>query len=150
MRMISIKLLEPLRFNDVADVVNESLEEGFNFLRRLVNDYQNGQNTFRMLGEALFGVFTMENELIAIGGLNIDPFANNPKVGRLRRFYVSKSYRRMGLGKLLVNEIIEHATLHFTELVLHTDTSEADVFYRAIGFEKASRYPNSTHFMKLE
>ncbi|WP_408009359.1 hypothetical protein ACJROX_03310 [Pseudalkalibacillus sp. A8] len=51
----------------------------------MVNEYENGKNTFHKPGEALFVVFTPENKLIAIGGLNIDPYADDPKVERLRR-----------------------------------------------------------------
>ena len=31
-------------------------------------------------------------------GLNEDPYTENNKIGRLRRFYISKDYRRIGLG----------------------------------------------------
>nr|WP_235190072.1 GNAT family N-acetyltransferase [Bacillus gaemokensis] len=39
---------------------------------------------------------------MALGGLNIDPFSSEQEIGRLRRFYVSRDYRRKGIGKLLL------------------------------------------------
>ncbi|HCX5354411.1 TPA: GNAT family N-acetyltransferase, partial [Escherichia coli] len=81
--------------------------------------------------------------LIAIGGLNIDPFSNEQKIGRLRRFYVSRDYRRNGLGRLLLKKIICDAKNYYKVLVLHTDTEQADNFYTSFGFSKENRYPKS-------
>jgi GNAT superfamily N-acetyltransferase len=134
---------------DVTHLVNESKELGFRFLERLVTDYREGRNTFNQPGEALYGVYNEFNELVAIGGLNIDPNYNNLKVGRLRRFYVAKDYRRKGIGSLLLNKIRLDAKRHFETLVLHTDTVQADRFYLAYGFKKNLDDPNSTHYLNL-
>ncbi|MFC0273687.1 GNAT family N-acetyltransferase [Metabacillus herbersteinensis] len=64
-----------------------------------------------------------------MGGLNIDPFSNEPNIGRLRRFYVSREYRRNGLGSLLLKKIIYEAKNYFKVLVLQTDTEQADTSY---------------------
>nr|WP_238020784.1 GNAT family N-acetyltransferase [Oceanobacillus jordanicus] len=60
----------------------------------------------------------------------------NPIIGRIRRFYVSKEYRRNGIGSLLVQRIIDEAKRYYKILVLHTDTQQADRFYTSIGFSK--------------
>lgn len=138
-----------LNFN-LDSLVKQSKEDGFRFVDRLVNDYKNGINTFSHFGEGLFGVFNESGVLIAIGGLNIDPFSNEHFIGRLRRFYVSKEYRRNGVGSLLVKRIIDEAKKIYKILVLQTDTEQADKFYTSIGFSKGNLYPNSTHFMKLK
>ncbi|WP_412762903.1 GNAT family N-acetyltransferase [Priestia megaterium] len=39
-----------------------------------------------------------------MGGINKDPFSNEGEIGRLRRFYVSKDYRRNGLGRRLLKK----------------------------------------------
>ncbi|MDY0393973.1 GNAT family N-acetyltransferase [Virgibacillus halophilus] len=70
-------------------------------------------------------------------------------MGRLRRFYVNREYRRNGIGSMLVKRIINEARKCYKILVLHTDTRQADNFYTSIGFSKGNLYPNSSHFMEL-
>lgn len=144
-----IKQIHNLLAINLDHLVRQSKEEGFRFVERLVNDYKNGSNTFDQWGEALFGVFNEEGDLIAIGGLNSDPFSNEHSIGRLRRFYVSKEYRRSGLGSLLVKRIIEEAKRNYKTLVLYTDTEQAHKFYLSLGFLEGNAYCNSSHFMKL-
>ena len=124
--------------------------EGFRFLERLLNDFKDGSNTFNHFGEGIFGVFTEEDEIVAIGGLNNDPYLNEQYIGRLRRFYVDKAYRRNGIGSLLVKRIIDEAKGYYKILVLHTDTENAEHFYTTIGFTKGNLYPNSSHFMEFK
>ncbi|CAG9623310.1 GNAT family N-acetyltransferase [Sutcliffiella rhizosphaerae] len=95
-------------------------------------------------------MFNEKGVLVAIGGLNKDPFSNELYIGRLRRFYVSKEYRRNGIGSFLVKKIIDEAKKNYKILVLHTDTEQADNFYTSLGFTKENLYPNSRHFMKFK
>lgn len=150
MEEYTIDKIENLLDLDITLLVKESKEEGFRFLERLVHDYRNSTNRFNNPGEALYGVFTKEGILIAIGGLNIDPFSNELAIGRLRRFYVSKDYRRKGLGGFLLKKINCNAKNYFHILVLHTDTEQADQFYRSFGFSKENKYPQSTHWLNLK
>jgi GNAT superfamily N-acetyltransferase len=149
MEGFKVKQIKDLSYDDLNQMVKESKEDGFRFLERLVNDYKNGTNNFNMPGESLYGVFNKEDVLIAIGGLNIDPFSNEQKIGRLRRFYVSKDYRRNGLGRLLLKKIICDAKNYYKVLVLHTDTEQADKFYNSFGFLKENIYPKATHYLNL-
>lgn len=129
--------------------LKESNEEGYRFLERLVNEYLNGSNTFSKPREALYGAFTSQGELVGIGGVNLDPFSNNQDIGRLRRFYISKSFRREGLGSQLLYNILQDARRHFRVIVLHTDTGHGDQFYQANGFIKGDQYPKATHYLLL-
>ncbi|MFD1173287.1 GNAT family N-acetyltransferase [Oceanobacillus picturae] len=149
MKRYDVKHINNLFIFNLDGLVQQSKEEGFHFVERLVNDYSNGSNTFKQSGEGLFGVCNEEGGLVAIGGLNRDPFSNEQYIGRLRRFYVSKEYRRNGIGRLLVQRIIDEATRYYKILVLHTDTEQADKFYTSIGFSKGDLYPNSSHFMEF-
>lgn len=145
-----VKQINNLLNFDLENLVKQSKEEGFRFVERLVNDYKNGSNTFNHFGEGIFGVFNEDSVLVAIGGLNKDPFSNEQYIGRLRRFYVSKEYRRNGIGSLLVKRIIYEAKRYYKILVLLTDTEQADKFYTSIGFSKGNLYSNSSHFMELK
>ena len=148
MGKFEVRQIINLRSLDLTDLVKESKENGFRFLERLVNDYENGTNNFNKPGESLYGVFNKEGQLIAIGGLNIDPYSGEQQIGRLRRFYVSRHYRRKGFGKLLLNKIIYDAKNHYKVLVLNTDTEQANKFYTSLGFSEEI-YPNTTHHLKL-
>lgn len=145
-----VKQIKNLLDFDLNRLLEQSKEEGFRFIERLVNDYKTGSNTFNHFGEGLFGVFNEEGVLVAIGGLNKDPFSKERNIGRLRRFYVIKEYRRKGIGSLLLSKIIDEAKRYYKILVLHTDTEQADKFYASLGFIKTDLYPNSSHFMEFK
>lgn len=149
MSELEVKQIENLLSIDFAHLVKESKEDGFRFLERLVDEYRSGTNTFHKPGELLYGVYNTDGILVAIGGLNVDPFSENQKIGRLRRFYVASSYRRKGVGALLLNEIIPNARRHFEVLVLNTDTESADKFYTSLGFSKEAKYKKSSHYLNL-
>ncbi|OTX70073.1 GNAT family N-acetyltransferase [Bacillus thuringiensis serovar finitimus] len=129
-------------------LVQESKEEGFNFLIKLKSEYKNKTNTFNKTGECLYGIF-QEGKLIGIGGLNEDPYSENNKIGRLRRFYIAKDYRRIGLGNLLLKQLLSHAEKYFKVVVLHTDTKQGDAFYIANGFVKGKLFKGSSHYKVL-
>lgn len=150
MEKFTIRPIHYLLLEDISPILKQSKEEGFRFVERLADEYRDGTNTFNGVGEALYGVFNESGALVAIGGVNSDPFSNKPNIGRLRRFYVSKEFRRSGVGSLLLKNIINEAKNHYRILVLNTDTEGADTFYTSYGFTKSSRYPHSTHYLMLE
>lgn len=143
-----IQQIENLMKYEFKYLVQESKEEGVKFLKKLINEYENELNTFNKSGECLYGIFQGE-KLIGIGGLNADPYTENNKIGRLRRFYIAKDYRRIGLGKLLLNKLLSHAEKYFKVVVLHTDTKQGDEFYTANGFVKREVYKRSSHYKVL-
>jgi N-acetylglutamate synthase-like GNAT family acetyltransferase len=140
-----IKRIHDLPLKDLEPLVTESIGEGFRFLQRLSNDWQTGVNRFDKSGEAFFGYYSNRN-LIAVGGINRESSSN----GRLRRFYVSQSSRKAGIGRSLVNHILAHAMEFFQEVVLHTESSSADSFYQAIGFDRISDSKDPTHRIQLK
>ncbi|RTR36227.1 GNAT family N-acetyltransferase [Robertmurraya yapensis] len=150
MGKFEVKRISNLLDFDLNRFLEQSKKEGFRIVERLVTDYKNGSNTFNLIGESLFGVFNEEGLLVAIGGLNKDPFSKEQCIGRLRRFYVIKEYRRNGIGSLLVTKLIEEAKRYYEILVLHTDTEEADKFYTSLGFLKKNLYPSSSHYMEFK
>jgi GNAT superfamily N-acetyltransferase len=149
MEKFKVKRIQNLITSELFHILEESKKDGFRFLERLVNEYESGKNTFNKQGESLLGVYTEQGVLIAVGGLNIDPFLDNQKAGRLRRFYVAKEYRRSGVGTLLLKEIISNAKNYFEILVLQTDTEQAAKFYSTFGFKDNCTFPGSTHYLNL-
>jgi GNAT superfamily N-acetyltransferase len=140
--------IEPLSLPDrrVTSLVTLSLEEGFNFLDRLDADWANGENRFDARGEILLG-FTDGAALIAVGGLNLDPYGT-ADCGRLRRVYVTPSRRTNGVGAMLVKALLDHARANFRVARLRTDTERAAKFYERLGFRRIDD-PNATHELTL-
>ena len=145
---IHIQQIENLMEYEFSHLVQDSEEEGFNFLIRLISEYKNEINTFNKTGECLYGVF-QGDMLIGVGGLNEDPYTKDNKIGRLRRFYISRDYRRLGLGNLLLNQLLCHAEKYFEVIVLYADTKQGDAFYTANGFVKEGLYKGSSHYKVL-
>lgn len=106
------------------------MREEFHFLKRLVNDYNSGRNRFDKIGEKLYAVYDGSGRIIGICGLNQDPYSQDPYVVRLRRLYISKSYRRLGIARQFIEEAIQEAKKHYSVLVLTTVNPEADLFYQ--------------------
>ncbi|MDT3498603.1 GNAT family N-acetyltransferase [Bacillus toyonensis] len=148
MKDIHIQQIENLMKYEISHLVQDSKEEGFNFLIKLINEYENKINVFKKTGECLYGIF-QGNMLIGIGGLNQDPFTGDNKIGRLRRFYIAKNYRGKGLGRLLLDRIISDAKKYFTIVVLNTDTEQGDKFYTSGGFVKGKQYVGASHYLNL-
>jgi GNAT superfamily N-acetyltransferase len=142
-----IKLLQ-LPLDDLQPLLIESRSQGFEFLDRLVAEYINGINTFDKAGEALFGAYH-DQRLIAIGGLNRDPYTKENDIGRVRHVYVLSEWRNQGIGKLLVEAIIDTARQEFRLLTLRTFRDQADRFYRAIGFQAGLEITSATHYLVL-
>lgn len=137
--------LERIRVLDLAvlaPLLKASQKEGYHFLARLHADWESGSNRFDKSNEGLY--FIKENaDVIAIGGVNNNPYHEVGLTGRLRHIYVMPDHRRKGIGKKLVSKLIE---LHpaYEVFTLRTDTSSAAEFYESIGFMKIIS-KNSTH-----
>ena len=144
-----VQRIEDLKKVDVSQLVTESEEEGYRFLTRLVNDYEDGSNTFNKDGEALYGVWEGPEKLVAIGGINQNPYTENKDEARLKRFYTLGNARRQGVGSQLLSELVNHAKGNFKKITCRTESAKADAFYRANGFEEAHDTPDTTHIMKL-
>ena len=72
-----------LPLDHLEPLVQESLDQGFDFVERLVAEYASGANRFDQPGEALFGIY-VDQRLIAVGGLNHDPYLEDGQTGRVR------------------------------------------------------------------
>ncbi|WP_175625151.1 MULTISPECIES: GNAT family N-acetyltransferase [Oxalobacteraceae] len=120
--------------DDIDALLQPATSEGFRFLNRLVQDYSAGINCFDQPGEALY-VIRRNEDLIAIGGINVESSISDRRLGRIRRLYVHPDERRGGIGRLLMTEIEKHATECFDTLQLFTDTTDASNFYCRLGYQ---------------
>lgn len=134
--------INPLDY-DLLHLAENARNEGFGHVDRLISEWSTGENTFSGAGEYFLGILSGD-ELVAIGGLNRDPFAKGDRIGRLRRFYVMPAYRRKGIGRRLLAALLEQAGSSFSQVRLRTTTYEASQFYFSCGFQK-SEEPEATH-----
>ena len=129
-----------------SELVQSGSDEGFTFMPRLERAWQSGENRFDRAGESLLCA-RVDSKLVGVCGLNVDPFAGDPGVGRVRHLYVSPEFRRRGVGTRLASEIVALAKENFAFLRLRTQ--QAASFYERLGFERCED-PDATHVMKLD
>lgn len=128
-------------------LLEESRREGFWMLVSLANNWEDGRNRFSRRGEALFAAW-VGDQLAGVCGLNVDPYVEGRREGRVRHLYVGAAHRQNGVGRRLVWSVIDKARMHFP--VLNTRAPEtAFSFYEALGFEPAESGATATHRMRL-
>lgn len=133
---------------DIEVLLRDSREEGHDLVRRLVDDWEDRSNRFDRPGEVALEV-RLDNRLVGVGGLNQDPYLDDPGVGRIRHVYVSPDARRLGVGRVLVTSLVEHARGRFSRVRLRAGPAEASGFYLRLGFEETPDEPDATHQMPL-
>ena len=94
----SVTRLDELPPDRLADLIAESEREGFALVRRLVDDWESGDNRFDRPGEALFAVVA-DGRVLGVCGLNIDPYLPGGRVGRVRHLYVAADSDAAGSGR---------------------------------------------------
>jgi GNAT superfamily N-acetyltransferase len=130
---IFIERRRELSGDSLADLITESERAGLQFVRRLVEEWVNGANRFDHPGEALFAVW-VDGQLVGVCGLNVNPYAAQERIGRVRHLYVLSAFRRLGVGRHLVTQVIETARGRFDILRLRTMNPAAAQFYEASAF----------------
>jgi len=134
--------------DELGELVAVSLDENFRAVERLRAEWDRGSNRFLGPGEALFEA-RLSGQLVAICGLNTDPFAADATLGRLRHLYVVPGSRLRGVGRALVSAVLLHAQQHFRTVRLRSFGSDADRFYVALGFERIAANADATHQIQL-
>lgn len=125
----------------------EARIEGYKFIETLAVEWSTAANRFDAAGETLLGVID-QGMLAAVGGLNCDPFAADPKIGRLRRIYVRPGWRRRKLGEALVAALVDRARDHFNTVRLRAENAGAARLYERLGFAPIEN-PDATHILHL-
>lgn len=133
---------------ELGALLAESEQAGLQLVRRLVEEWASGANRFDRPGEKLFGAW-VDERVVGVCGLNVDPYTAEERVGRVRHLYVLSAFRRRGVGRRLMAEVIEAARGPFVALRLRTRNPEAARLYEAIGFQPSGRSADCTHVMEL-
>ena len=133
MRFLVVSAL-PAGIEELAQLASA---EDFAMVRRLVDDYVSGSNTFSEPGECL-GVALSGDQLIAVGGINVDPYYNISSLGRIRHLYVHPDFRRRGVGARLMELIERNGEKHFDVFQLFTASRTAARFYEGLNYVPVS------------
>jgi GNAT superfamily N-acetyltransferase len=145
--MISIQKIE-LPLPGMELLQSDARAEGYDFIETLVEEWAGAKNRFDASGEILCGHLD-HGLLVAVGGLNCDPFAGRPDVGRIRRVYVRPAWRNKGIGRALVTTLIEQARTHFRCVRLRAENTNAARLYERIGFT-AIASSHATHILLFD
>lgn len=128
---------------DLHELLTASLAEGHGLVQTALNDWTTGTNRFDQSGEAFF-LAMLDDAIVGICGLNIDPYSNDPKLGRIRHLYVLPAHRRRHFGLRLLEACLARAEDVFDRVRLRTFELVAARFYESIGFE-VSEEQYATH-----
>ena len=134
----------------LAALAVESERQGFGFVRRLVQEWGTGANRFDRPGEVLFVATAPGGEVVGVCGLNVDPYADDPRTGRVRHLYVMVAHRRSGIGEQLVADVVEAAQGRFDRLHLLVTNPHAARLYERLGFRRAGEGRHHTHVLDVE
>jgi GNAT superfamily N-acetyltransferase len=126
------------------EMLSSARREDFVPLKWLKEEWLNRTNQFSGLGE---GLFTARDcgRLVAICGLNRDPYDESGSAGRLRRLYVLPDYRRRGVGRMLVEAVLEASRDHFDAVNLRTLDEASAAFFESLGFSRVDGVRGATH-----
>src|ERR1051325_9193020 len=139
----------------LGPLLTGSERQGFRFVRRLVEEWESGANRFDRPGEVLF-VARVGDEVVGVCGLNVDPHADDPAIGRVRHLYVRVSHRRSGVGEQLVGaggQLVPAgagpARLRSARLHLRTTNLTAARLYERFGFRRTGEGRDRTHVLDV-
>jgi GNAT superfamily N-acetyltransferase len=139
--------LDGLRLDRFAEMLAESEASGYRFLRRVANEWESGVNRFPRTDEALL-VAEMDGRWVGICGPSIDPYLQDPRIGRLRDVYVLADCRRNGIGRRLVKEVIARARGTFDRLRLRSQEEGPARLFESLGFRPCRGIPDYTQILE--
>ena len=124
-----------------------SVAEGHGLVERAVTGWADGSNRFDRNGEAFF-LARDDWRVVGMCGLNVDPYLDDPRLGRIRHLYVDPQYRRRGIGSSLVESSLTAAAERFDRVRLRTFDLSAGRFYVSLGFKPVDE-DAATHSLSL-
>jgi GNAT superfamily N-acetyltransferase len=143
----TIRAFEPEDQQAVQRLILEGLGEHFGFIDETVNpDLDDIQAAYVDAG-ARFVVAEIDGELAGTGAL----IEEEPGVGRLVRMSVAPAHRGKGLGRALVEHLLDEAWLRgYRQVVCETnlDWHDAIGLYLACGFMEIGVRGGDRHFSK--
>lgn len=131
---------------DLAAMAAESEAEGYAFVQKMIKRWESGENRFDKNGEIFYAAYDAEGRVIGMCGRNVDPYADDPRIARVRHLYVMPSVRGTGLGGELMRRILSLPQGQFTALRVRIPSANpaAAGFYERHGFKPVNE-PDASH-----
>jgi GNAT superfamily N-acetyltransferase len=107
-----------------------------------------GVNRFSPVGEALFATDSV-GQIVGVCGLNVDPYLDDPGVGRLGNVYVLAAFRGRGIGRRLVEQAIPAARGHFHRLLFRGEEAVPARLCELLRYRPCNEIPSCTHILDL-
>jgi ribosomal protein S18 acetylase RimI-like enzyme len=142
-------LIRPFESHDqerAYSLILDGLADHFDAIDPTLNPDLHDIETSYLQQGALFLIAELGQELVGTGAL----IAETECTGRIVRVSVTKSNRRMGIGRLITEKLIQSARLLvFSKIVVETndDWYGAIRLYQNCGFTEYDRYNGEVHMM---
>lgn len=152
---MNVRKLSSLPAPLLQPLLLESEREGFRFVIGLLEEAERGALRLTAHGAGVFSAFR-QDALVGVCALTRDPYEGfyeaetrrGLRLGRVRHLYVLRAYRRRGVGRGLLEALLQEAPAYYDTLTLRTDRADAAAFYKAFGFMRVA-WPNTTHLLPL-
>lgn len=148
--MVAEKIqIRPFQIDDqerVQNLIMEGLAEHFNSIDPSLNPDLHDINASYLQQGALFLVVELAGELVGTGAM----ISETENIGRIVRVSVAKSHRRMGIGRLITENLIQAAGQYrFRQIVVETndDWHDAIRLYQSCGFAEIDHRDGEIHMM---
>lgn len=130
---------------DIDGLGRDARRQGYGSIDRLISEWQDGSNRFAEVGECLLAVHS-DRRLVGIGGMTIEP--SDTSMMRMRRFYVAAAMRGRGVGRLLVETLLDAVPEGTSGVTVNAGTADAAAFWLRMGFpaEVADGYTHARLF----
>ena len=149
--MEQLTTIRELEVCDWEEILRVSLDEGYNRVNRLLEDFRAGRNRFDSPGETLLA-HVHDNSVVAVCGLNREEETcfrmAGRMAGRIRRLYVVPALRGKGLARSLVEGLISFAFGHHNTITVNVGKLPSRTFYEHLGFSPVE-HPHITHVKQL-
>ncbi len=146
-REISIRSFTDQDQDRVRRLILEGLSEYFTVFDPALNTDLNDVSACYLQQGSLFIVAEMENDLVGTGAL----ITETVDIARIVRVSVATAFRRRGIGRLIVKELIAAAKLrNFSRIVVETNDNwhRAISLYKSCGFTEYDRLGGEVHMSR--
>lgn len=128
----------------LAGLAAEARVENIRNVSVLVSRWVDGTERYEQLGESVL-VARSGSNIVGVGGLTQCPHVSGAM--RVRRFYVSASWRRRGVARALAIRLIDIGLAHSDTLTCNAGASDAAVpFWESLDFEP-TEIGGVTHYL---
>jgi GNAT superfamily N-acetyltransferase len=145
-------LIRPFRASDqdaARQLILAGLGEHFGFIDETLNPDVDDIEAHYLASGSQFIVAEMDGILVGTAAL----VEEAPRIGRIVRLSTERGYRRLGIGRLLVDRLLQLAHqqgLHRILVETNHDWPEVVRFYESQGFNEYQRDQESVHlYLKL-